>query len=346
MKTLDLAYFHEQALVTELLPTYTAKQRPGIVRRASIFFTATISPIVRSQPSVESATMQLKRFIEVLSQRTVELASTNLELNLEIRQRKLSEEALERSKSHTAELLVESEHLHQQMRRLSRKLISAYEDERRRISQELREVIAQTLTGINLRLATLKRAAVIDRKGLVENISRTQKLVGKSVEQVHQFARELRPVVLDDLGLIPALHSYLKHFSQRTGVRSKLATFLAIEELDTDRKTVLFRLAQEALINISRHSGAESAEIRMTRTKDAVCMQIRDDGRGFDVSRVMRSNRGRRLGLIGMRERVEMARGTFTIDSSPGNGTILLATFPLGNRKSRAARSIRNAAET
>jgi signal transduction histidine kinase len=121
---------------------------------------------------------------------------------------------------------------------------------------------------------------------------------------------------------------------------------LAVEELDTERKTVLFRVAQEAFVNISRHSGAKSAELRITRKKNAICMQIHDEGRGFDVAGVLRSNRGRRLGLLGMRERVEMSQGTLTIESSPATGTVLRVSFPFGERKTKRTGEIRSTAVT
>lgn len=221
LKTVDMGQFHEHALVVDILPHYTAGKRAGIIRRAGPFFTAAITPIEKTQRGAKIATTQLKRLIDILSRRTIELASSNVELNLEIEQRKLAELALEQSEAHYAKLLAESNLTQKQLRRLSRKFISAHEDERRKISRELHDVIAQTLTGINLRLATLKRAAASDTKGIAGNISRTQKLVENAVEQVHQFARELRPVVLDDLGLMPALHAYMQNFSERTGIRSR-----------------------------------------------------------------------------------------------------------------------------
>ena len=102
--------------------------------------------------------------------------------------------------------------MQEQLRLLSRQLLSAQEEERKKISRELHDVIAQTLAGINVRLAALKKEAALNTKGLEHNITRTQRLVQHSVEIVHRFARELRPTVLDDLGLIPALHTFMKSF--------------------------------------------------------------------------------------------------------------------------------------
>ena len=190
------------------------------------------------------------------------LAASNQELSLEITQRKAAEAALKKSEDHYSELLRKSEHLQGQLRRLSRQILSAQEDERKRISRELHDVIAQTLTGINIRLTTLKTEAAINTNGLDRNIARTQRLVEKSVNIVHEFARELRPAVLDDLGLIPALHSFVKLFSKRTRIHVHLKAFAGVEEFDGNQRTMLYRVAQEALTNVSRHAHASRVEVK------------------------------------------------------------------------------------
>ncbi len=337
----DLARFHERALVGEVLPATPIRKRPGVIHRAGVFFAAALSPMEESTPDSRSAMKQLKRFVEILSRRSVQLAASNLELNVEIAQRKAVEHALEQSKIHYADLLKESNRLQRQMRLLSRQIISAHEDERKKISRELHDVIAQTLTGINVRLATLKRDAAVNTKGLAGNITKTQRLVEKSVQIVHRFARELRPAVLDDLGLIPALHAFLKSFSERTGVRARLNGFPEIEQMDSVRKTVLFRVAQEALINVSRHAEATHVGISFRRADGHACMDVHDNGQSFNVPSVMHANRGRRLGLIGMRERVEMVGGTFLIESSPGKGTTVSVCIPIPIPANRASKSTR-----
>jgi signal transduction histidine kinase len=330
LQTLDLAKLHEQTLVSEVLPGHLAGKRAALIKQAGIFFAAAITPIERTHPSARQATTQLKRFIETLSQRTVELAASNLELSLEIAQRKAAEEALLKSEHHYTVLLAKSERLQEQLRLLSRQILSAQEDERKKISRELHDVIAQTLTGINIRLATLKKEASNNTKGLDRNIARTQQLVEKSVDIVHQFARELRPAVLDDLGLIPALHSFMKNFASETGVRAQLTAFADVEKLDTARRTVLFRIAQEALTNVSRHAQAGRVDVSIQKHADGICMRIQDDGKSFEVERVMHARGRKRLGLLGMRERLEMVGGEFEIESAPGKGTIIIAKLRPG----------------
>jgi signal transduction histidine kinase len=331
LQTLDLAKLHEQTLVTELLSGCPAGKRAALIKQAGIFFAAAISPVEKTRRSGQEATDCLQQFVETLSRRTVELAASNLELSLEIAQRKAAEEALRKSERHYAQLLEKSDHLQQQLRRLSRQILSAQEDERKKISRELHDVIAQTLTGINIRLAALKKEAATNTKGLDRNIALTQRLVEKSVDIVHQFARELRPAVLDDLGLIPALHSCMKNFTAQTGVHTRLTAFAGVEQLDTARRTVLFRVAQEALTNIARHAQASQVEVTLQKLPDGVGMTIRDNGKSFRVERVLYGKGSKRLGLLGMRERLEMVGGHFDVNSTPGKGTTITAKILLGD---------------
>jgi signal transduction histidine kinase len=236
-------------------------------------------------------------------------------------------------------LLEESSRLQDELRGLSRQILSVQEDERKKISRELHDVIAQTLTGINVRLATLKKEASLSTAGLDRNIARTQLLVEKSVEIVHQFARELRPAALDDLGLIPALHSSIKSFSARTGIHTRLTAFAGVEDLDTTRRTVLFRVSQEALNNVSRHARASRADVNIEKLSDCIRMTVKDDGKSFNVERALLSKDGKHLGLLGMRERIEMIGGAFAVESAAGFGTTIIARIPLDRKRSRGPRS-------
>jgi signal transduction histidine kinase len=148
---------------------------------------------------------------------------------------------------------------------------------------------------------------------------------------VHQFARELRPAVLDDLGLIPALRTFMKNFTAQTGVRTHLTAFAGVEHLDTVGRTVLFRVAQEALTNVARHAKASSVEVSIHKLPDCICMKIKDDGKSFQVQRLMQVKGSKRLGLLGMRERLEMIGGHFDVESAPGKGTTIQTQIPLGN---------------
>jgi signal transduction histidine kinase len=304
-----------------------------MVRRAGTFFTEAITPIEKTHSIAREANAHLSQVNHSLRQRTVELAASNRQLKQEIVQRKSAEEALRNSEQHSRQLLEQSRRLQEELRLLSRRLLSAQEEERKKISRELHDFIAQTLTGINVRLATLKKEAAADTKGLERNIARTQQLVEKSVTIVHRFARELRPTVLDDVGLIPALHSFMKDFTKRTGIHLHFTTFTfaKIEQLDGDQRTVLYRVAQEALTNVDRHAQASRADVKIQKLNGNVCMRIKDNGIGFPAENLLQGKKKNRLGLLGMRERVEMVRGKFTVQSSPGKGTTILAQIPFAD---------------
>jgi signal transduction histidine kinase len=322
METLDVARIHEQALM-EVVSTYTPGTGDGIFRRAGAFFAECITPIEKTHRAALEANASLRRLNDSLSQRAIELAASNRHLKREVVQRKAAEEALKKSERHYSELLQESRRMQEQLRRLSHQLLSAQEEERKTISRELHDEIAQTLTGINVQLGTLKASAKLDSKELQKRIISTQRLVEKSVKIVHRFARELRPSVLDDLGLIPALHSFVKAFSDRTHLRIRLKIFAGVEQLDATKRTVLYRVAQESLTNVGRHAHATQVEMSIEKLGDTVHMKIKDNGKSFPVQRMLNARRNNRLGLLGMRERVEMVGGRFNIESAPGEGTTI-----------------------
>jgi PAS domain S-box-containing protein len=272
------------------------------------------------------------------AQRRVEaLADANRDLRQEIARRQAVEKSLKQSEQHQGQLLAQSRIMQDQLRHLSRQVIQAQEEERRRISRELHDVIAQTLTGINVQLAALAKQTRLNPKGFDRSIAQTQRLVEQSVEIVHQFARELRPTVLDDLGLIPALHTFMKNFTAQTGVRAHLTAFAGVEQLKTVQRTALFRVAQEALTNVARHAQANHVEVSIHKLPDCICMKIKDDGKSFQVQRLMQVKGSKRLGLLGMRERLEMVGGRFDLESKPGEGTTVQARIPLSNGKQRAS---------
>jgi PAS domain S-box-containing protein len=264
------------------------------------------------------------------AQRRVEaLALANRKLQHEIVRRRTVEEALKQVAQHERQLLQQSRQLQEQQRLLSHRVLQAQEDERKRISRDLHDVIAQTLTVINVHLAGLKIAATRNPKGLEKSIGRTQRLVERSMTIVHEFARELRPTVLDDLGLIPALNTFIEHFQSKTGIRVHVSAGQAAAQVDGDKRAVFYRVAQEALTNIARHAKARRADVKIQKLARAVCMTITDNGKGFKPELLLHKRKEQRLGLLGMRERVQMVMGSFTIESKPGKGTTVRVQIPL-----------------
>jgi signal transduction histidine kinase len=273
----------------------------------------------------------LNQMNETLSQRTVERGAICRQLNHEIVRRKAAEEALAKSELHYGLLLERSRQMQEHLRHLSHQILFAQEEERKQISRELHDEIAQTLTGINISLATLTKEATINTSSLKKKIASTQQLVEKSMKIVHRFARELRPMLLDELGLIPALHSYMKNFTERTGVHIRFTVFAELEQLDSVKRTVLYRVAQEALTNVARHAQASLVKVSIRKLDGITRMEIIDNGKSFHVQHVLSGKRNKRLGLLCMRERLEMVNGSFTVESAPGKGTIIRAQIPFSN---------------
>ena len=332
--TLDLVRIHERTLVHLARPSDSPVNRGAMVRRAGAFFAEAITPLEQIHRAAIETSGQLEQLTKRLRQRSADLAASNRQLEAEMKQRRLAEESLRKSEEHYGQLLAQSRQMQEQLRLLSRQLLLAQEEERKKISRELHDVIAQTLTSINVRLTALRKEATLNTQGIERSIERTQKLIERSVNIVHRFARELRPTVLDDLGLIPALHSYMKNFRAQAGVRASLSAPAAVEKVSGDKRTVLYRVAQEALTNVARHAHATHAEVKFAILDGAIAMRIRDNGKGFQPERVAHAKRARRLGLLGMRERLEMVGGDFNLTSAPCKGTTVRAEIPLmGNNR-------------
>jgi PAS domain S-box-containing protein len=255
-----------------------------------------------------------RKVAETAQHRLDVMTASNRKLEQEIIRRKTLEQALKLSE--------------QQLRHLSREILLAQEEERKRISRELHDTVLQTLVSISVHLSTLTPRLADNPASLRRKIAQTQLLVEKSLAMVHRFAVELRPTVLDDLGLIPALHTFMKDFMKRTGVRAHLTAYAAVNQLPIGQSAVLYRVALEALNNVAIHAQASAVEVEIKKLPDWICLTITDDGKSFDVKRVLRTKGNGRLGLLGMRERLEMVGGKFSIKSTPGHGTTVTVRIP------------------
>lgn len=323
LDTLDLARVHDRAMAALASPRSLTDGRNGNGRltQAAVFFLGVLAPIEQTHQAAQTAASDAQRLDGVLRERTTALVVTRRQMRREVARRKTSERQLVRGAQHYRTLLAQS-------RRLAHQILSAQEEERKEISRELHDEVAQILAGINVQLATLKEAAAINSRSLRKRIAQTQRLVEQSVEVVHRYARELRPALLDDLGLIPALRSYIRHLPGRKGLRIRFMAFSGVETLNNARRTVLYRVVQEALTNVARHAHARFVTVRILRIPDAVRLEVCDDGKSFPVDSLLASSTHKRLGLIGMRERVEMVGGNFAIESAPGKGTTVRAEIP------------------
>lgn len=263
-----------------------------------------------------------------LKRTRVQLAEATRLLRSESSRRKAVEAKLTQQEQDLKSALAQSLDMQAHLRQLSRELLCAQEEERKAISRELHDDIAQTLMGINVHLAKLKMEAAINSKGLTKRIASTQRIVKKSVEIVHRFARRLRPTMLDDLGLIPALHTYMDDFTKRTGIQIRFTAFAGIEQLTNIKRTVVYRVIQAALTNVNQHAKAKRAKVSIQAVHNFVRVEIKDDGKSFQVQKVLFARKRKRLGLLGMRERVEMVGGNFSVESVAGQGTSIRARIP------------------
>ncbi len=213
-----------------------------------------------------------------------------------------------------------------ELKQLSARLVEAQEEERRAISRELHDEVGQALTGIRVELATLSRMIQGQEvNGLDMKVDEIKELVEESVGIVRNMALLLRPSMLDDLGLVPALQWQAREVSKRTGVRVKVAAQGVSEDLPEDHKTCIYRIVQEALHNCVQHSEARVVRVTVQQEPGRILLAIQDDGRGFDA----KQERG--MGLLGMQERVSHLGGTFSVESMPGRGAIVCIVLPLAN---------------
>lgn len=210
------------------------------------------------------------------------------------------------------------------LRELSAGILNAQEEERRRISRELHDDTAQTLTSLLLYAKALEQGDV--PPSVREALAELREEVAASLEGVRRLARELRPSALDDLGLVAALDGYTQDLARRTGLPVRFEAAYSGDRLPAQVELVLYRIAQEAITNAAKHAGARHIDVELVREPGAVSLTVRDDGKGFDPARV---TRGRGLGLFSMRERAELAGGTLSVISRPGQGTTVVARIPI-----------------
>jgi signal transduction histidine kinase len=226
---------------------------------------------------------------------------------MDVTERKLAEEALQRSV--------------EQLRALAEKSQNVREEERTRLAREIHDELGQALTGIKLDLRS-----VIDRplprQAQARTIQAILHSVDETIQSVRKIATDLRPGVLDDLGLVAAVEWAAQDFAARTNARCTMSLPPENMAMAPAVATALFRILQEALTNIARHAEATEFSVRLDEEGDIVCLEIRDNGRGFQEAQLAPV---RTLGVLGMKERALLLGGALTISSSPGNGTTVTA---------------------
>jgi len=271
--------------------------------------------VTRDMSREKAAEEELREAITALRsqchERTVELVRANGALRAEIRERRRAEENLEASL--------------QQLRSLSAHVQSLREEERKRISREVHDELGQTLTAIKMDLAWTIKNLSRDQESLREKMRSTLRLVDETVQSVRRIASELRPGVLDDLGLAAAIEWQVQEFQTRTGIDIQVRMPPEDIPLAPDCATTIFRIFQEVLRNIVQHAHATQVHVRLMSSAGMVILETRDNGKGISDRQI---SNPQSLGLLGMKERVLLLGGHFAIHGEEGKGTTVIVEIP------------------
>ncbi len=209
------------------------------------------------------------------------------------------------------------------LEQLSARLVDAQETERRTISRELHDQVGQTLNALLVEAANLAKRIQADDAVSLRYLDNIRKFADSSVNSIRDIALLLRPSMLDDLGLMPALDWQAREVSRRSGVKIKVIAEDVSDSLPDEMRTCIYRVVQEALQNVFRHSGAKSAVVTVRQDDSSLFLSVEDDGSGFDPEKI------RGLGMLGMEERVRQLGGQFEVHSAPGKGTVLKVKLPI-----------------
>jgi len=213
-----------------------------------------------------------------------------------------------------------------QLRRLTARQQAALEDERRHISREIHDELGQLLTALKIELGWLENR--LEEGPLLDRTAAMSALVDTTMGTVRRIASRLRPPLLDELGPGPALDWLMQDACSRAGLQYTLHTSLAGRSLSEEQSLAVFRVCQEALTNVTRHAKASKVDVNLRVVGDQLKLSIGDDGIGISVDQVTTS-----LGLLGLQERITLLNGSVTIQGTPGEGTRVEATIPLGPRQ-------------
>jgi signal transduction histidine kinase len=212
-----------------------------------------------------------------------------------------------------------------ELKELSARLVSAQEEERRAISRELHDEVGQSLSALLMEAGNAAASVPVDSAEVRRHVESIKKLAEASVQVIRNMTLLLRPSMLDDFGLVPALEWQAREVSKRTGLRVHVNAVETAGELPDELRTCIYRVVQEALHNCARHAHARSVKVVVRQERARIVLSVEDDGHGFDAYRV------RGLGLVGMEERVSHLGGEFEIESIPGAGTKVAVVLPIAS---------------
>jgi signal transduction histidine kinase len=270
-----------------------------------------ITPRHNVEQALEKASKELERRVE---ERTVELLTANKLMKKMLDEGKRAEERISKSR--------------ERLRNLSGRLQSLLEEERARISREIHDELGQALTAMKLELSSVRSSLISG--GLAEQAAKVHEIelaATRTIRAVRRIATDLRPGILDELGIEAAIKWMAKNFQNRTGISCKVVVPRVDRIIDPTRSTAIFRIVQEALTNIMRHAAASQVNVRMEKKDNTLVLEVRDNGIGIKDDRMFDS---KSLGLIGIRERVLLLGGEALISGKPGEGTVVRVTLPVG----------------
>lgn len=306
---------------------------PSNVINSQVFFEIFGIPIQFFR-AVEAALMAFF-FIQAL--RAFELARQDRLARAQEAKITAQQESLEtqrRAKIETDQLNQELREREELLGELLRQVVTAQEGERQRIARELHDGAGQILTGLGLGLAAATESVKTDPAIASSQLTELKRLNAQALEELHNVIGDLRPAVLDDLGLIPALKAQVQQFEARTGVKAEFEVDGQRHRLQPELETVLFRIGQEALTNVAKHAHAQSVNMHLVFNQSCLKLIVKDDGLGFDPDKVLKANLHDRSawGLLGIQERAALVDGVCFIISKPNSGTTIHVTVPLTNK--------------
>jgi len=210
------------------------------------------------------------------------------------------------------------------------------EEERTSLARDIHDELGQLLTALKIDLSRLAKEFPPDQKSLLEKTSSMSKLVDMTIQKVKSISTELRPGLLDDFGLVAAIEWQSGEFQKLTGISIEISTKPEDIVLDRDRSTILFRIFQELLMNVTRHADATKVKVSLVEEADKIVLTLKDNGRGITREQI---SDPRSFGLLGMRERVRSWQGEFKISGTQGKGTTAVVSIPLANREEEDAKN-------
>jgi len=230
-----------------------------------------------------------------------------------------------RAERHYAEV----EQTKRELQQLSARLLEIEEEGRRRLSRELHDEIGQTLALLQIEISHAQTMLAAQPQAARERLQRARELAERTVQTVRNISVLLRPALLDDLGLVPALQFQLEDFLRRSGIACEFVERDVADRLPDHVKTCVYRVVQEALHNCEKHSGAKKVRVVVRQLPDCLVAEIEDDGRGFALNEQRMPSKNTGLGLLGIRERAAIAGGSLVIDAAPGHGARIALRIPL-----------------